>query len=63
MKVLMVDIGGSHVKCLASGQRSPRKFASGPLLTPDLMVEGVLKLPEDRHFAPRQRRARKARKP
>jgi hypothetical protein len=52
MKVLVIEIGGSHVKCLASGERSARKFASRPLLTPDLMVEAVLKLPEDRHLAP-----------
>jgi polyphosphate glucokinase len=40
MKVLVVDIGGTHVKLLASGKRTRRLFASGPTLTP----EGMLKL-------------------
>ena len=41
MKVLVVDIGGTNVKMLASGKLSPRKFASGPELTPQGMVEQV----------------------
>lgn len=41
MIVLAVDVGGSHVKCLASGQRTPRTFASGPTLTAAQMVRGV----------------------
>ena len=44
MKVLVIDIGGSHVKLLATGQRKPRKFESGPALTPKDMVSGVRKL-------------------
>ncbi|MFI5375268.1 MAG: ROK family protein [Candidatus Rokuibacteriota bacterium] len=43
-KILVVDVGGSHVKVLASGQREPRKFASGPTMTPRQMVAGVEKL-------------------
>lgn len=41
MKVLVVDIGGSHVKMLASGQPEPRRFDSGKDLTPQTLVEGV----------------------
>lgn len=41
MIVLAVDVGGSHVKCLASGQRTPRAFVSGPTLTAAQMVRGV----------------------
>ena len=41
MKVLVIDIGGSNVKILATGQRTPRKFASGPTMTPKKMVAGV----------------------
>jgi predicted NBD/HSP70 family sugar kinase len=41
MKVLVIDIGGTNVKILATGQRTPRKFASGPTLTPKKMVAGV----------------------
>jgi polyphosphate glucokinase len=42
--VLAVDVGGSHVKALASGESEPRRFDSGPTLTPAEMVEGVLEL-------------------
>jgi polyphosphate glucokinase len=41
MKVLVVDIGGTHVKILATGRRIKREFASGPTLTPQRMVAGV----------------------
>lgn len=43
-KILVVDVGGSHVKVLATGQREPRKFVSGPALTPRQMVAGVKQL-------------------
>jgi polyphosphate glucokinase len=39
--VLTVDIGGTSVKLLATGQTEPRKFVSGPKLTPREMVAGV----------------------
>jgi polyphosphate glucokinase len=42
--VLVIDIGGTHVKLLATGQDEPVKFASGPALTPGQMVAGVRKL-------------------
>ncbi|MEO7741679.1 MAG: ROK family protein [Usitatibacter sp.] len=44
MKILVVDVGGSHVKCLCTGHKTPRKFESGAQMTPDEMVEGVLKI-------------------
>ncbi|MDD5247798.1 MAG: ROK family protein [Rhodocyclaceae bacterium] len=50
MKVLVVDVGGSHVKCVATDHMSPVRFASGPLLTPDQMVQKILKLTQDWHF-------------
>jgi len=40
-KVLVVDVGGTHVKMLASGQKEPRKFESGPSLTAAKMVKLV----------------------
>jgi polyphosphate glucokinase len=43
-RILVVDVGGSHVKILATGQRGPRKFVSGPDLTPRQMVAGVKQL-------------------
>ncbi len=47
MNILVLDIGGTHVKTLATGQGSERKFASGPDLTPERMVAGVQKLAVD----------------
>ena len=41
LRVLVVDVGGSHVKLLASSENEPRRFASGPNLTPQQVVEGV----------------------
>jgi polyphosphate glucokinase len=43
MKILVVDVGGTHVKVLASGQKTPREFVSGPSMTAKQMVSGVLK--------------------
>ena len=43
-KVLVVDIGGTHVKILATGRSRHRQFASGAGLTPTEMVAGVKKL-------------------
>jgi polyphosphate glucokinase len=43
LKVLVVDVGGTHVKLLASGQKTPVKFDSGPDLTPAKMVVAVRK--------------------
>jgi polyphosphate glucokinase len=40
--VLAVDVGGSHVKALASDRQRRRRFASGPSLTAAEMVAGVL---------------------
>lgn len=42
MKILVVDIGGTNVKMLATGHEERRKFPSGRELTPEKMVEGVL---------------------
>ena len=47
MRVLVVDIGGTNVKLLASGQRVPRKFPSGRTLRPKKLVAGVLELAAD----------------
>lgn len=41
MNVLVIDIGGTNVKMLASGHEAPRKFPSGSKLTPEQMIAGV----------------------
>lgn len=47
MNVLVVDVGGTHVKILATGQKQFREFPSGPALTAKQMVGGVKKLARD----------------
>jgi polyphosphate glucokinase len=47
LRVLAVDIGGTNVKILATGQTEPRKFPSGKGMTPRKMVAGVKKLAGD----------------
>lgn len=44
MNVLVIDVGGTHVKILVTGQTEHRKFDSGPTLTPGQMVDGVKQL-------------------
>ena len=39
--MLAVDVGGSHVKAMLSGERERRRFDSSPNLTPQEMVAGV----------------------
>lgn len=50
MNVLVVDIGGTRVKCLVTGHHERRAFESGPKLTPKQMVAGVKKLTGDWKF-------------
>ena len=50
MDILVVDIGGTNVKLLASNQEKRRKFASGPKLTPEALVDGVLRTASDWKF-------------
>jgi hypothetical protein len=38
VKVLSIDVGGTHVKVLASDEPEPRNFDSAPTLTPSHMV-------------------------
>ncbi len=47
MRVLVVDVGGNHVKILATGQKQSREFPSGRTLTAQQMVAGVKKLAKD----------------
>lgn len=41
MRVLVIDVGGTHVKLMHSGSPEARKFDSGPGFTPQQVVEGV----------------------
>jgi polyphosphate glucokinase len=44
MKVLVIDVGGTHVKVVATDQKAPREFISGPKMTAKQMVSGVTKV-------------------
>ena len=43
-KILVVDVGGTHVKMLASGQKKPVNIDSGPKMTAAKMVKEVRKV-------------------
>jgi len=43
-KILVVDVGGTHVKLLASGQKDPVNIDSGPKMTATKMVKAVRKV-------------------
>lgn len=45
--ILTVDIGGSKIKFLLRGETEPRRFLSGPEMTPQLMVQTVRELTPD----------------
>ena len=47
MNVLVVDVGGSKVKILATEQDESRKFSSGPKMTARRMVSSVKALAND----------------
>ena len=44
MNILVVDVGGTNVKILATGQTEIRKFPSGPEMSAETMVSGVKEL-------------------
>ena len=46
-KILVVDIGGSHVKILATGQQTPRKVVSGKKMTAAKMAKWVKRAAKD----------------
>ncbi|HEX5029260.1 MAG TPA: ROK family protein [Gaiellaceae bacterium] len=46
-RILAVDVGGSHVKVVLNGLDERRRFASGPHMTAQQMVDGVLDLTKD----------------
>ena len=47
MRILVIDVGGTHVKVLVSGASARRVFESGPTLSPAQMVEGVKAITKD----------------
>jgi polyphosphate glucokinase len=51
MKILVVDVGGTAIKLLATGRRTPVKIPSGPRMTPARMVQLVRKTVADWDFS------------
>jgi polyphosphate glucokinase len=47
LKILVVDVGGTHVKVLATGQDRPRKSDSGPTMSAEQMVATARELAKD----------------
>jgi polyphosphate glucokinase len=45
--VLVVDVGGTHVKLLATGRRTRRRIPSGPAMTARAMVDDVKRCAAD----------------
>ena len=41
MKILAIDVGGTHVKVLATGRKKPIKIRSGPKMSAREMVRAV----------------------
>lgn len=50
LAILVIDIGGTHVKIKVTGHKEERKIASGPTMTPQMMVDGVKVLAKDWHY-------------
>jgi polyphosphate glucokinase len=46
-KVLVLDVGGSSIKFLCTGETEPRRIPSGPEMTPASMVDEIRKLTRD----------------
>ena len=46
-QILVIDVGGTHVKVRVSGNREERKIDSGPTMTPARMVRDVKRLIKD----------------
>lgn len=47
MKILVIDIGGTHVKVASTDHRTPVKIPSGPEMTAETMVKQVLEATKD----------------
>lgn len=46
-RTLVIDIGGTKIKLLSSGETEPRRIPSGKRMTPTLMVDAIRELASD----------------
>ena len=49
--ILVIDVGGTHVKVLATGQKEPIKIDSGPKMTAKKMVKQVREATKDWNYS------------
>src|SRR6476660_8330254 len=61
MKILAVDVGGTHVKILATGEKQKREIVSGPRMTARQMVSSVKNI-ESQFVSGQHRRHEKTRR-
>lgn len=50
LNVLVVDVGGSHVKCVATGHKDAVAFKSGRNMTPDRMMKKLREITAGWHY-------------
>lgn len=50
MDKLVIDIGGTNVKAKIEGPEERRKLPSGPEMTPQMMVDGIIEMTKDWHY-------------
>ena len=50
-EILVIDVGGTHVKVLAAGQKEPIKIPSGPNMTAKKMVKEVRAATKDWNYS------------
>jgi polyphosphate glucokinase len=50
-EILAIDVGGTHVKVLATGRKEPVKIPSGPKMTPKKMVKEVREATKDWNYS------------
>jgi polyphosphate glucokinase len=50
LKVLVVDVGGSHVKCVATDNKEVVAFKSGPNMTPTRMMKKLREMTKGWHY-------------
>jgi polyphosphate glucokinase len=49
--ILVIDVGGTHIKVLATGQKEPVKIPSGAKMTPQRMVKQVREATKDWNYS------------
>ena len=49
--ILVIDVGGTHIKVLATGRKEPVKIPSGPKMTPKKMVKQVREATKDWNYS------------